>query len=79
MKTLLISIANPIHKQQIEPITIEISASLGEGAVNARFNVDAKLLANALMQSLPCGTLDALLVELLKHKQSVLRVAYEAE
>lgn len=82
MKTLRISIAEPIfaNAKKTEPVIISIAEQLEKGSVgNATFKADGKLLAKALLNSLPGGTLDALLVELLKQKQSVLRVAYEAE
>ena len=51
------------------------AGSIGdEGSQKVWFSDQAKSIADALYASLPGGTLDALLVELLDRKRSLLRV-----
>lgn len=54
--------------------TEELPHDTGLAAPRIRFYEQAKLISDALYDSLPGGTLDALLVELLDRKRSLLRV-----
>lgn len=72
----------------IEPVTIEIHEPLPEladdGGIDAwlavsgeRFDQQAKAIVDALFASLPGGTLDRVLVEMLRRTASHLVVSYQ--
>jgi hypothetical protein len=54
--------------------TEELPQHTGLAAPTIRFYEQARLIADALYDSLPGGTLDALLVEMLDRKRTLLRV-----
>ena len=70
--------ADPIADEVIEDCHIHITQSLVHGGASVKKH-DAEQLADALYASLPGGTLDLLVVELLRRKASQLRVAYGDE
>lgn len=79
-KMIVVSKANPVHGNEIEPVVIEVSNKLPQFArsedVAAWFLGDAQLIENALHQSLPGGTYDRLLGLFVQRKASQLVVAY---
>lgn len=73
-----IACAAPIHPDSpTMPVEIHIgptSFDAPSGKAYRAFNNDAAWLANALVRSLPGGTLDVLLIRLLEHRRSQLIV-----
>lgn len=83
MKRVVVHIADRIEPHvYIEPVTIDVSKKLPEVPfaddweliARARYRDDAKRIVEGLVASLPGATVDALLVELLDRKASLLRV-----
>ena len=80
MKNVQIALAQPIGDQSIEPVTIQIAATVPqfrtlEDAADF-YRIQAKTLASALT-ALPGGTFDRLLIELLTRKASYFRVPWD--
>ena len=63
----------PSGKTTIITIGVPIQKSQSTESLVSMFNKDAKKLSEALIGSLPGGTLDRLLIRLLHNKQSSLR------
>ena len=83
MKTITIAKASPLRGQTIEDVTITITGEPPKFAgddwqeqAHLWHECEAADIVNALRDSLPGGTLDAILAELLIHRASLLRVAY---
>lgn len=76
MKTVRVYKAQPITKnEEVKSVTIYINAEIEHAKTleDAEFvyQEDASMLADALFNSLPQGTADRLLIELLKRKTSL--------
>ena len=56
----------------VEQIDTDVFSSIKEA--RTLFNLEGATVADALMKSLPGGTIDALLIELLRRKASLLAV-----
>ena len=74
--TLSICRADEAGGKRPEAITIQVDGDLPQPSQET-FRADAVALATALRQTLPGGTLDRLLVELLSAHASALRVAFD--
>ena len=75
--------AQPIADEEIGTVTIEISVPLPEidgkfieNEHRDRFTKEGAQLADALCNSLPRGTCDALLVELLERHRTILAIPH---
>jgi hypothetical protein len=79
MKIIEVAKAEPTGGTEVPSVIIKISGVLlSPGTVKRgrqnQFTRDAKLLSDALKKSLPNGTLDALLVELMQNRACLFRV-----
>lgn len=81
MKKICIRKAQPVLKgKPVESLQIELAHEIEDfnpsmdwqRAYQEQYENDAKTLADALINTLPGGTLHQLLIELLKHKVSLL-------
>jgi len=81
MRTLQIKRAQGIGDQAVPPITIvidrEIESPRTVADAGTSFAREGVTLAKALIETLPGGTVDALLGELLKKRASLLLVSFE--
>lgn len=59
----------------VEQISIKCSISAKEARI--LFDLEGATIAEALIQSLPGGTIDALLVELMRRRASLFAVSFE--
>jgi len=75
MKKVNICRADPIGEIEVQPVTIVVSGLLPQVGeeLELAFDLDAGCLAKALFYSLPEGTLDKLIIKLMKRKTSVYR------
>lgn len=79
MKEIRIMKADQIGGKEVKPVTLVIDDTLPDFSakdsepIEEAYNYDAELLAGALFQSLPQGTMERLIIKLLKLKVSVYR------
>ena len=83
MKEIRVHKAGPYHSKEIESLVIRIEETLLDRHWSARVEQvtedyirDAKILADALLETLPGGTMDQLLCELLKRRASLFQVPF---
>ena len=78
MKTIKIAKAEPIGEKEVVPVTIVIDDQIPQNSypvfnVDAFYSRQAYKLARVLGNSLPQGTLDRLIINLMKRKASLYR------
>ena len=77
MKTIKLHTASPIGRVDIESVTIYIDGAVPElptlDAARSLYNVESVILATALTDSLPQGTLDRLMIALMERCASLYR------
>lgn len=76
-RTVAVYRAQGIRQWTVQPVTIEIHIEMPDVEAHlsrATFASDAKAMAGALIATLPGGTVDALVAELLTRRASLLRV-----
>ena len=86
MKTVHIFRAQPvIQAEPVEPVTIEIHEPIPDvdgirsvRAAQERFAAQGVALADAIWETCPGGTIDALIAEMLKRRASLFRVRFSA-
>ena len=80
MKQINVTRAGKVGNKQPEEVKIKITGCVDEDMVWTQlrdvFDNDATVLAEALINTLPGGTLDRLVVKLLAHQISLYTVSY---
>lgn len=76
MKEIRLQKAVPFRAKKIDSLIIRIEDTILDRHLTEDYIRDAKLLADALLETLPGGTMDQLLCELLKRRASLFRVPF---